>query len=270
VSSGGTVKKHLAGIAALLMAAGSGAAFAADLPPAPQAYAPPPVLASPIYSWTGCYLGIEGGGAWGQSQHTAVESTPTAPAGFAPIPTNNGRSITGNFNVSGGLFGGTAGCNYQLGHAVIGIEDDMSWTNISGTTNDIAPFNLAARSSTNETWLDTLRGRVGVSWDRFFFYGTGGVAFANEGVNVCPPAGCFSDSQIRTGWTAGVGGEWAAWTVPAGTLTFKVEYLHVDLGTGRFIDPAITLPGGGTVLTRDVRLTDEIFRGGINWKFNGW
>lgn len=155
------MKKLLTGIAAFLFAAGLGSAFAADLPPAPQVYAPPVV--APIYSWTGCYLGIEGGGAWGQSQDTA------------------------------------AGCNYQLGHAVIGIEDDMSWTNISGTTNDIRPFNLAARSSTNVTWLDTLRGRVGVAWDRFFFYGTGGVAFANEGVNVCPPAGCFSDLQIRTG-----------------------------------------------------------------------
>jgi hypothetical protein len=35
---------------------------------------------------------------------------------------------------------------------------------------------------------------------------------------------------------------------------------------GRFIDPVVTLPGGGNVVTRDVRLTDEIFRGGINWK----
>jgi outer membrane immunogenic protein len=256
------MKKLLTGIAAFLLAAGSGAAFAADLPPAPQVYAPPvPPVVVPLYNWTGCYLGIEGGGAWGQSQHTAVNP---------PNPVNNGRPITGDFNVNGGLFGGTVGCNYQISNVVVGIENDFSWTNLSGTTNDIPPFNLAARSSTNETWLDTLRGRVGVAWDRFFFYGTGGVAFANEGVNVCPPAGCFTDSQIRTGWTAGVGGEWAVWTVPAGTLTFKVEYLHVDLGTGRFIDPAITLPGGGTVLTRDVRLTDEIFRGGINWKFNGW
>jgi hypothetical protein len=39
---------------------------------------------------------------------------------------------------------------------------------------------------------------------------------------------------------------------------------------GRFIDPVVMLPGGGNVVTRDVRLTDEIFRGGINWKFNGW
>jgi outer membrane immunogenic protein len=247
--------------AALVAALVSSSAFAADLPPAPRVYAPPPVVPPPIFSWTGCYLGIEGGGSFGQSQHVSVG---------AVNPTNNGRPITDEFNVNGGLFGGTVGCNYQINNVVVGIENDFSWTNFSGTTNDIPPFNLAARSSTNETWLDTLRGRVGVAWDRFFFYGTGGAAFANQGVNVCAPGGCVSDSQTRTGWTAGVGGEWAVWTAPAGTLTFKVEYLHVDLGTGRFIDPVVMLPGGGNVVTRDVRLTDEIFRGGINWKFNGW
>jgi outer membrane immunogenic protein len=256
------MKKLLTGVAAFLMAAGSGSAFAADLPPAPQVYAPPPPLVSPIYSWTGCYLGIEGGGAWGQSQHSQD--------GTVPNPANDGRSITGNFNVSGGLFGGTVGCNYQVGRAVFGVEDDMSWTNFSGTANDIPPFNTAATSTTRANWLDTLRGRAGFAWDRFFVYGTGGAAFANVGVQVCAPALCVSDSETQTGWVAGVGGEWAAWTGTAGSLTFKVEYLHVDLGSGRFIDPPVPTPGGGTIVTRDVRLTDEIFRGGINWKFNGW
>jgi outer membrane immunogenic protein len=256
--------------AALVAALASGSAFAADLPPAPQVYAPQPV-APPIYSWTGCYLGIEGGGAWGQSQHTAVEPTsPVAPAGFAPIPTNNGRSITGDFTVSGGLFGGTVGCNYQVNNVAFGIENDLSWTNISGIASDIPPFNTAATSSTHETWLDTLRGRAGLAWDRVFFYGTGGAAFANVGVQICAPTICVSDSQTRTGWVAGIGGEWAAWTGAAGTLTLKLEYLHVDLGSGRFINSPVPTPAGGTIVTRDVRVTDEIVRGGVNWKFNGW
>jgi outer membrane immunogenic protein len=254
------MKKLLTGIAVFLVAAGSCSAFAADLPPAPQVYAPrPAVVPPPIFSWTGCYLGIEGGGSFGQSQHAAVG------------PANAGLPINNPFNVDGGLFGGTVGCNYQISNVVAGIENDFSWTNASGTTNDIPPFNPAARSTTKETWLDTLRGRLGFAWDRFFFYGSGGAAFANEGVNVCGISGCVSDSQTRTGWVAGVGGEWAAWTMPGGTLTLKVEYLHADLGTGRFINPSVTFPvGGGTIVTRDVRLTDEIFRGGINWKFNGW
>jgi outer membrane immunogenic protein len=260
VGFGGSMRKHVFGTAAVLLAAAvSGPVFAADLPAAPQAYAPPPVVVPPpIYSWTGCYVGIEGGGAFGQSRHTSVG---------AIVPANDGLPMTDNFNVSGGIVGGTTGCNYQISNFVIGVENDMSWTNISGTANDIPPFNVTARSSTTESWLDTLRGRVGVAWDRFFLYGTGGVAFAGAGVNICATPGCVSDSETRTGWVAGVGGEWAAWTVPAGTLTFKVEYLYADFGSGRFIDAPVPL-GGGNVVPREVKFTNEIFRGGVNWKFN--
>ena len=28
---------------------------------------------------------------------------------------------------------------------------------------------------------------------------------------------CVSDSQVRTGWTAGAGAEWAAWPILAAT-----------------------------------------------------
>jgi outer membrane immunogenic protein len=248
--------------AALVAALATGSAFAADLPPAPQVYAPPPALAPPIYSWTGCYLGIEGGGAWGRSQQTAAT---------APAPADVGLPITSPFNMSGALFGGTAGCNYQFGSVVFGVENDFSWTNKSGSSPDIPPFAAGSVSSTKEDWLDTLRGRVGFAWDRFMVYGTGGAAFADVGVNVCSVAAiCVSDSQERTGWTAGVGGEWAAWTSPGGSLTFKLEYLHVDFGTGLFISPPVTIAGVGTYDSRNVRLTDDIVRGGVNWKFNGW
>ena len=137
----GDMNKIWFAAAALVAALASGSAFAADLPPAPQVYAPRPALAPPIYSWTGCYLGIEGGGAWGQSQHSQ--------AGTVPNPANDGRSITGDFTVSGGLFGGTVGCNYQVNNVAFGIENDLSWTNISGIASDIPPFNTAATSSTH-------------------------------------------------------------------------------------------------------------------------
>jgi outer membrane immunogenic protein len=242
---------------ALVAALASGSAFAADLPPAPQVYAPAPPP-PPRFSWTGCYLGIDGGGIWGRSQHIAASSA------------NAGLAIENPFEVSGGVFGGEVGCNYQISSLVVGVANDFSWTNATGSRNDIAPFNLAAVSTTDQSWLDTLRGRAGFAWERFYFYGTGGAAFSNVGVTVCSPGGCISDSQTRTGWTAGVGAEWAAWPVPVGTLTFKVEYLHADLGTGRFVNPPFVFPTGGTVVTRDVKLTDEIFRGGVNWKFDWW
>jgi hypothetical protein len=39
----------------------------------------------------------------------------------------------------GGLLGGAIGCIYQFGRFLIGIEDDMSWTETTGTNNDIPP-----------------------------------------------------------------------------------------------------------------------------------
>jgi len=80
----------------------------------------------------------------------------------------------------------------------------------------------------------------------------------------------ISDSQGRVGWAAGVGGEWAAWTGPWGALTFKLEYLHADFGGKLYINPPIAV-AGGSIATRDVRLTDDMVRVGMNLKFDwGW
>ena len=75
-----------------------------------------------------------------------------------------------------------------------------------------------------------------------------------------------TDSQTRTGWVVGLGCEWAAWTWPAGSLTFKLEYLYADFGTRTYIDPPVRI-GSANVVSRDVSLSDNIFRAGINWKF---
>jgi outer membrane immunogenic protein len=257
-----SARKYLAGLAAIAYVMAS-PALAADMPvwskSAPPRYMP--IGVSPVYSWTGCYFGVEGGGGWGQSQHTAANS---------PNPTGDGLPIT-NINVGGGLVGGTVGCNYQVSSIVFGIENDMSWTNIKGTSFDLRPFTPTATATTSEKWLDTLRGRVGYAWDRYLIYATGGAAFANVDVNACGPAGfCASDSQTRTGWTAGAGGEWAAIVNQRWSMTLKIEYLHVDLGTGQFINPPVVTPGGLTLVTRNARTTNDVVRAGINWKFDVW
>lgn len=242
------------GIAAFLTAGVCGPLYAADLPVSSQSYP-----ATPLYSWTGCYLGVAGGGSWGQAQPVAV---------ISPNPANVGRPVTNKFDVSGGVFGGTVGCNYQLSAMAFGIENDFSWSGIRGSGRDIAPFNTAATNTIKERWLDTVRGRVGFAWDQFLIYGTGGAAFANANVLVCGPAACVSDSKIQIGWVVGAGIEWAVWTGPVGSWTIKLEYVHVDLGSGRYINPPVVVAGGGTFVTRDVTLTNDIVRGGINWKFN--
>jgi outer membrane immunogenic protein len=247
------MKKLLLG--AIAYFAATMTAFAADL--AAQIPAPAPLPVPVIFSWTGCYLGGEGGGNWGQSQQTA-RSGPNA-----------ALYITGKFNLSGGIAGGTVGCNVQVSNFVVSIENDYSWTNKKGSANDILPFNPAAISSTREKWIDTLRPRFGYAIDQFMVYGTVGIAWAGTSVNVVNPAiGAFvTDSRTRTGWAAGVGGEWAAWVGPWGAVTFKVEYLHVGFTDKQYIIPPVVF-AGGTVVTRDASLSDDMVRAGMNVKFN--
>lgn len=210
------------------------------------AYEGPPVTATRV--WSGCYVGAEGGGIWGLSRQDAV----------------GGPAITGDFGITGSLVGGTIGCNYQTGSFVLGIEDDMSWTNTSGGAFDLPPFDPNTFSQTNENWIDTLRLRAGMPWDRWLGYVTGGAAFAGTSVNVCNTLGCVSDSATRIGWTAGAGIEYAL----MGRWSVKVEYLYANFGTASYINPATTI-SSFTFVTRNVTLSDNIARVGINYKFLG-
>jgi outer membrane immunogenic protein len=231
------------------------AASAADFPVVPvKAALPVPIL----FNWTGCYVGVEGGGNWGRSEQIARHP------GFP----DDGLSITGKFDLSGGIAGGTIGCNVQLSNFVIGAENDFSWTNKRGTVNELLPFTPTATSSTREKWIDTFRGRFGYAIDRFMVYGTAGVAFVGTDAVVNNPAlGTFTSSMDRTGWVVGVGGEWAAWSMSWGDVTFKLEYLHAGFESRQYFVPPIVV-GASTVVTRDVSLSDDMVRAGVNLKFN--
>jgi len=137
---------------------------------------------------------------------------------------------------------------------------------------NLPPFDTTSTSSTREKWLDTLRGRFGYTpWERFMIYGTAGVAFTRTEISVFNPAfGTVTDSQIRSGWVAGLGAEWAAWRGSFGDITFKAEWLHAGFTTHNFFDPQVTVAPVATVVTRLLNLSDDIFRVGLNWKFNPW
>src|SRR5205807_4292299 len=107
-------KLLLAGTALAALAAGS--ANAADLARPPPVYrAPPPVVA--YFTWTGCYVGGNGGGLWVNKDYTLTAATPGV--GFAPFVAVG--SPRGSHDASGGLGGAQAGCNYQVGGWVFGI-----------------------------------------------------------------------------------------------------------------------------------------------------
>ena len=211
------------------MAALMGTAAAADLPPrpAPQPYYKAPV-AMQVYNWTGFYIGINGGGGFGRSQWDS----------------------TGSFDISGGLVGGTVGYNYQFGQGVVGLEGDIDWADINGTTNTFCGFGC----KTSDHWLSTVRGRLGYAADRFMPFVTGGAAFGD--IRASTP-GFVGANQTNAGWTVGAGLEFAI----AGNWTAKAEYLYVNLGK---LNCGISC---GALVTDNVSFTTNIVRAGVNYRF---
>ena len=96
------MKKLLIASAALATLIGT-SAFAADMP----LKAPLPAPA-PMWSWTGFYIGINGGGSIGVDNNTAGLSGFPAGALINPFMSSSGHRA-----LPGGIFGGTVGANWQ-------------------------------------------------------------------------------------------------------------------------------------------------------------
>jgi outer membrane immunogenic protein len=114
---------------------------------------------------------------------------------------------------------------------------------------------------------------VGITFTpTFLLYVTGGGAYGSVKTdlglttvtaNGTPVAVAGSTSTDRFGWTVGGGIEWAF----ASNWSAKIEYLYMDLGSisnSVVLPTAAGLPLGANVTTQ---LTDNIFRGGINYRF---
>ncbi len=269
------MKKLLLGSVALAaLGLGTPAAFAADK--RVPAYTPPPPPV-PVYSWSGCYVGASAGSSTGSSQHFATTGS-TFNGGVVPNNIPPGTAITDGFDVSGFIGGFQGGCNWQVGVWVFGIEGDGSATNKSGQARNNGLVPLFAPevnwiSETQERWLVTARGRLGLSgwgwWgDRTLVYATGGAAWAkidaSEWVFAANGTGPIrtghQESNTRSGWTVGAGLEYAVgygWSVRSEYLYVKFDN-YTTFTTGPFA-PVNASP-------REVRLDDHIFRAGMNYK----
>ncbi len=224
----------------------TGVALFATTGVAPSFAAPPP---GP-YSWTGPYLGAEGGYGWGSSSQTDAGLPPAPP--LPPPPTIG----DGSFGVGGGFIGGTAGYNWQAGPWVLGIEGDFSWANITGSSQTCG-FAPPHGCGTTLQDFGTLRGRVGYAMGpmgTWMPYVTGGLAVGEvQAWDALTPA---SGSTFRAGWTAGGGIE----TVIAQNWTFKAEYLYMDLGSAQLFN---IVPG----VPETVSFKANLVRIGIDYKF---
>jgi outer membrane immunogenic protein len=187
---------------------------------------PPAHDVSP-FSWNGFYIGVHAGYAWSDVD------------------------LSGTFNESlsadGWLGGGQIGYNWQTGRLVLGAEADVSSGSVEGGSG-CCSHSLAM--------LYSVRGRLGIaSYDnRWLFYGTGGVAWADIDY---ASVGFGDHSDTHFGWVAGGGIERAL----APRLTARVEYLYYDF------DSVSAPPGALGGLATELDPSTHVVRFGLNLKF---
>jgi outer membrane immunogenic protein len=179
---------------AALMAGVATSAFASDLPTRKAPPAPMPAYVPPVFTWTGFYLGINGGGAFA-----------TGGGDFG--------------NPSGGVVGGTIGYNYQMGQLVLGVEGDWDWADM-----DQHGVNAVGFYKNNIDDILTARARLGYAFDRTLLFVTGGYAGMDERVSF--PGLGTSASSWRSGGAIGAGVEYAF----TNNITAKAEYLFLPMG----------------------------------------
>jgi outer membrane immunogenic protein len=230
-------------------------AFAADMP----VKAPPPPPPA-VTTWTGFYLGANGGWSGSTSQDSNA---------FFII---GGLQMAGpNFHQNGGLAGVTYGDNWQFGHSwVLGFEGDFDFADIYGSYTN-PTFCGTATCFTRLKNFSTDRVRLGVDVNGWLLFATGGLGFGqvNAGLSPCttltggglsPQSSC--NETWRAGWVAGVGVE----KMIAPHWSAKIEYLHYDFGSNGFADHGWQYFGAAGLSYFTLERGDMV-RAGINYHF---
>ena len=171
----------------------------------------------------------------------------------------------GDHDVHGLLGGVQGGCDFQFaGGFVVGIQGDYAWTDAEGS-HIIDPLVGDATIQTKIKSLATVTGRIGYSWDRLLGYVKGGGAWERDNYDVFEPTTLVTlalASETRSGWTIGIGGEYAFSNFISGFL----EYNYYDFGNR---DITFVTPSGETSNTLDIKETKSVVRAGFNLKFGG-
>ena len=237
-------------IASVVAVAAGGQALAADLPPpmappprAPAAYIP----IAPPYNWTGFYVG----GNLGAGFNSKGSISDTLGSTFG---TTTNTSFVG---------GGQVGVNYEFwGGVVIGAEAMFDWVpNTSNTITVTGTGGNTATATINNRWL---------TWDRVLLYGKGGGAFVGANspgitVNGAPATFSSTPSSTNSGWTAGIGVEWAFY----GNWSARAEYDFIGLQNRSYtVAPGTPAFGGDTINVNNRNI--QLVTAGVNYKFGGW
>jgi outer membrane immunogenic protein len=286
-------------LASVATATIAGSALAADLPSRkapPPAYIPPPVM-----TWTGPYIGINGGGIWTNSNNVLTTAADFGAVAFPTVSTAAavaaGNIIPTRRNTSF-LVGGTWGYNWQWNNIVLGTESDFQGVfgcnnnnggggfglgggnnNCGGTAIGIAPiagapgFNVLSQQSVTRSmdYLSTSRVRAGfLVTPSLLIYGTGGVAIghirANSSIisSVTPPPFALNPGISSANYSqlkAGFVGGGGLEWMFLPNWSVKAEALYYDLGRSTLNQNFVSTTAAGVVLSNTGTQT--------SWRNNG-
>jgi outer membrane immunogenic protein len=224
-------------------------ALGADLP-----YAKAPTIAAPVYDWTGVYVGVFGGGGYGN--HNVNNANGQAGPNI---------DYTANYSSTGGVAGGEIGYDWQSGSYIVGVAGDVFWSGIKG--NDSNQFfagnfpGVTGVDADNLRWGGTLRARGGFTIDRWLMFFTGGYAFGDiQHTNTDATTNLVDKFTVHAnGLTAGAGFEYAI----TNNVIGKFEYRYYNFNGYNRPNP----PNGAIAYTTES--TYSVVTIGLDFKFGG-
>jgi outer membrane immunogenic protein len=230
-----------------------------------------PILEQPQCSWTGFYIGINGG--YGGGNLTWKDTD---------FPGESNAEIVAKHNTDSFFGGGTIGYNREFNNwLVVGVEGDFNWSDLGGhnrRTIGGPPANEeeieTKTQDTSNDWMATIALRVGVTSmnNKLLSYVKGGAvieqwnydstndetllqstgfthdSFHTDETRVGPMVGCGMEYMINCHWTA------------------KAEYNHMFLGTDT-INGSATDDGVRQPESFDVEINQDTVKFGLNYKF---
>jgi outer membrane immunogenic protein len=231
------MKKSLV-VSAVLVALVGTQAFAADMAVKAPILSPSAPVYSPVFSWTGFYIG--GNAGWKEGLFNETVSTPAFASPYQPQGLKADSYYLGSTTANSFVGGVQLGYRFQTpSNWVFGVEGDFDGQNLRATTVQGGPgtatITLTGQGSRSgyfgtlltgdsyseqAQWQSSIRGTIGYAWNRFLVYATGGAAFTELTVNgnfpafvnldrVSYPGSTGSDSKLLFGGTVGGGVSYA-------------------------------------------------------------